>query len=74
MEILIYILAAFFALNMGSPSFAGSFSTAAGSGSLSKRAAQIFFLIFAAPGEKKGNEKKKRQAGRGHFFKQTHLI
>ncbi len=50
MDILILLLAAFFALNMGAPSFAGSFSTACGSRSLGKKKAGFLFVIFALLG------------------------
>ena len=51
MEIfIIFIIAAFFAINMGAPSFAGSFSTAAGSAAVTRRAAQVLFLVFALIG------------------------
>ena len=50
MEILIFFIAIFFSLNMGSPSFAGSFATAAGSKAVSKRNAQLLFLLFALMG------------------------
>ncbi len=50
MEIIILITGVLFALNMGAPSFAGSFSTAAGSKALSKRASQALFVIFALLG------------------------
>ena len=50
MEIIIFIIAAFFAINMGAPSFAGSFSTAVGSGALSKKISGLLFVIFALLG------------------------
>ena len=50
MEILIFIIAAFFAINMGAPSFAGSFATACGSRVLGKKTAGFLFLIFALAG------------------------
>ncbi len=50
MTLLILLLAAFFALNMGAPSFAGSFSTACGSRSLGKTKAGFLFVIFALLG------------------------
>lgn len=50
MIILILLLAAFFALNMGAPSFAGSFSTACGSRALGKIKAGFLFVIFGVIG------------------------
>lgn len=50
MAILILLLAAFFALNMGAPSFAGSFSTACGSRSLGKIKAGFLFVFFGILG------------------------
>ena len=53
------VIGGFFALNMGAPSFAGSFSTAAGARLLSRRKAAGLFLLFALPlfaGEAASNE------------------
>lgn len=50
MEIIIFLLAAFFALNMGAPNFAGSFSTACGSGAIARKAAGGLFLGLALIG------------------------
>lgn len=50
MEIAIFIIAGFFALNMGAPSFAGSFSTAVGSEAASRRVSQALFFLFALVG------------------------
>jgi len=46
----IFVIAIFFSLNMGAPSFAGSFSTSVGSKALGKFKAQILFAIFAILG------------------------
>jgi sulfate permease len=50
MEILIFLIAVFFVLNMGAPSFAGSFSTAVGSKALGRIKSQILFGVFAVLG------------------------
>jgi len=50
MVIVILLIAAFFALNMGAPSFAGSFSTAYGSKVLDRARAGMLFLVFALAG------------------------
>jgi len=50
MEIIILLVAAFFALNMGAPSFAGSFSTACGSQALGQKKSGALFLVFAIVG------------------------
>lgn len=50
MEIIIYILAGFFAINMGAPSFAGSFSTAYGSNVIGRLWGGVLFLGFALLG------------------------
>ncbi len=50
MEILVFVLAVLFSLNMGAPSFAGSFSTAYGSGVISRRWGGVLFLMFALLG------------------------
>ncbi len=50
MELSILFLAAFFALNMGAPSFAGSFSTAVGSNALNRTMSGVLFVIFALAG------------------------
>ena len=49
-EIFIFLIAAFFCMNMGAPSFAGSFSTAAGSKALNRWQGAGLFLIFALLG------------------------
>ena len=49
-ETLIFIIGFLFALNMGAPSFAGSFSTAAGSRALTRWQAAGLFLIFGLLG------------------------
>ena len=48
--VLIFLVAVFFCMNMGGPSFAGSFSTAVGSRAISRNRAGIFFLVFAVAG------------------------
>src|SRR3989338_4628682 len=48
--LIILLLAGFFSLNMGAPSFAGSFSTACGSGAIGKRTAGGLFTAFAVLG------------------------
>lgn len=50
MGIIAIIIAAFFAVNMGAPSFAGSFATAYGSKVVSPRKAGLFFLACALAG------------------------
>ena len=49
-EIFIFIVAAFFCMNMGAPSFAGSFATAVGSKALNRWQAGSLFTIFALLG------------------------
>lgn len=50
MTISIFLVAGFFALNMGAPSFAGSFATSVGSKALNRLKAQGLFLLFAVLG------------------------
>ena len=49
-EILIFAIAFFFCMNMGGPSFAGSFSTAVGSKAINRKQAAVFFIIFGLLG------------------------
>lgn len=46
----IILLSIFFAINMGAPSFAGSFATAAGSKALSRKKAALLFIFFSLLG------------------------
>lgn len=48
--VLIFLIAVFFCINMGAPSFAGSFATAAGSKAISKFKSGVLFLIFGVLG------------------------
>lgn len=50
MEIVAFIIAAFFAVNMGAPSFAGSFATAYGSKVIGRKKAGFLFLVCALAG------------------------
>src|SRR3989338_5715773 len=50
MESIAFIIAAFFAVNMGAPSFAGSFATAYGSKVINRKKAGFLFLICALAG------------------------
>ena len=50
MELIIFFIAGFFSLNMGAPSFAGSFSTACGSQAINRLKAAALFLILALLG------------------------
>lgn len=50
MEMIAFIIAAFFAVNMGAPSFAGSFATAYGSKVIDRKKAGFLFLVCALAG------------------------
>ncbi|OGX25350.1 MAG: hypothetical protein A3D10_01560 [Omnitrophica WOR_2 bacterium RIFCSPHIGHO2_02_FULL_48_11] len=50
MEILIFILAAFFAINMGASSFAASLSTAVGSKAITRRNAWFLYIVLIVLG------------------------
>ncbi len=50
METLIFLLACFFALNMGASSFAASMATACGSGSITKQNARWLYIILIVAG------------------------
>jgi sulfate permease len=50
MEIAIFLMSCFFAVNMGASSFAASFATACGSGAISRRKAQFLYVFFIVMG------------------------
>jgi sulfate permease len=50
MEIVIFILASFFAVNMGASSFAASFATACGSGAITLQKARWLYIILILSG------------------------
>jgi sulfate permease len=65
MDILIFIISCFFALNMGASSFAASFSTAYGCGAVSKRKAQILYMIFIVLGAVLMGQEVSKTLGKG---------
>ena len=48
--ILIFLISCFFAINMGAPTFAGSFATACGSKAIRRNAASLLFIVFVILG------------------------